>query len=215
MVDATVDEVERLLQLADHPTTPSALRTRLSSLRVEAARSPARALERFDLIAARAVAALRVDDPASTLYRAQSLATYLRHCVETSYRSLDYETFRRRVQRAAEPDALLTSVLDRSGTVFPRKRSWMVAASHVPIRRASGRELMRLLELGQQQPPFVLCVMPLARLLDAGVQVRPPTAADAALGRHNYWNPAGLTIGREYIDLDVPGVAVEEVLWRP
>lgn len=214
MADLTLDEVERLLEMADHPSTPRSIRSRLGSLRARAISSPKRALERFEELAGSVLADLPVDVPERTLYRAQSLPTFLRHCAKPAYQGLDPETFRRRVERSSDPDGMLSSVLDDEAIVFPRRRSWMVAASDA-IREASGDELVRMLELGRQHPPFALCVMPPRLLVDADVKIRPPTAADAALGGHDYWRPNAVSAGPEFIDLNVSGSAVEEVLWRP
>jgi hypothetical protein len=54
-----------------------------------------------------------------------------------------------------------------------------------------------------------------ARMVRCGVLVRAPTALDAAAGPQPQWNPAGLAIGREYLDGPVPIEAVEEAKWLP
>lgn len=213
-MDATVDEVKRLLDLADHPSTPGRVRRKLAPLRAEAHASSKRAFERFEEIASPALAALSTEVPRTTLCRVQSLPTFLRHCAKPSYQALDAETFRRQVEGSATPDALLTALIDRDAVVFPRRRSWMVPGSE-QLRAASGAELVRMLKLERQHPPFALCVMPQEWLAAAGVEIRTPTAADAALAGHGNWRPDILAAGPEYIDLDVPGSAVQEVLWRP
>ncbi len=66
-----------------------------------------------------------------------------------------------------------------------------------------------------RRPPFVLFRLTPERMAAAGMRIRRPNALDAAASQQPQWNPAGLAIGAEYVDLDVPIEAVEEILWKP
>lgn len=208
------DQIERLLELADHSTTPDRIRRHLPSLRAEATRSALRAKENFEQLAQSALPGLPTFTPKAPLYRVQTLATFLRHCARAEYRDLDTETVRRLLEGSIDPDSQLNEMLDREGIAFPWRHSWLVQAP-ATIKRHTGRELISYLELGAQEPPVVLFVLSLTRLLNTGVEIRSPTAADAALGGHGYWSGTDPPAGPEFVDLDVPAEAIEEVLWRP
>lgn len=214
MSSRTRDEVQRLLKLADHATTPESIRRRLPELHAAAVTSPPRAKEKFIALARDELPLLPTEAPTAALYRVQTLETYLRHCARPEFRDLDPETIHRQLEQVSDPDVFLTDALDRDKIVFPWDHSWLVQAGPHIIQQ-SGAQLIRSLELGHQRPPLVLCVLSLERLVAAGVRIRKPTAADAALGEHQYWSGQDVPAGDEFVDLDVHGEAVEECLWRP
>lgn len=208
------DDVLRLLDVANHPTTPSAIRRHLPELKALSANSARRAWERFLETAEEPLKDLPTRDPTQTLYRVQTLASFLLHCTTTEYSELDPESVRRQLEATSAPEKILMRMLDRDGTVFDRWHSWMVAADD-SIRTLTGWELSRVLEMKDQNPPFVLCVLSQQPLLHAAVEIREPTGADAAVGGHYYWSGIDLPAGPEYVDLNVRGQAIEEILWRP
>lgn len=98
--------------------------------------------------------------------------------------------------------------------VFPAKQSWLIDAP-VLVSLAS-EELWERLEMRpDRRPPFVLFRLTPKRMAAAGVRVRRPNALDAAASQQPQWNPTELSVGAEYVDLDVKIEAVEEILWKP
>ena len=214
MAEPGLDRVLRLLDLADHVSTPKEIRRELPTLRVQATTGSAvRAWEFFELLAGPALRSLVTVTPSTTLYRVQTWETFVKHCTKEEWAEQDPEGLRRLLQGETDPDARLREMLRRDGTIFPRQHSWMVQAAPDFVDRA-GAEYPQLLEI-RGRPPFVLCVMPVERLLTTGVEVRRPTGADAAFAGQDQWSGSDLPAGSEFLDLDVPGDAVEEVLWRP
>lgn len=186
MGDLDVDAVLRRLDLLEHPTCPPRLRRLLPRLRRIAMDSPPRAIEVLRERARPVLHALPRQPPSGTLYRVQSLEVFHFHCTRERFRVLDALTFRRLVNKAGDPGKFLLSTIDVHRTLFPWDHSWMVATDSSILDATAAR-----------------------------VTVRPPNAADAALGGHVSWRPGDVPAGSEYVDWDVPGAAVEEVRWKP
>ena len=215
MSSSEADVVLALLELADTAATPDHVRSRLRALLGDAADSPALVLEQLTSIAKAEIAWMSTEPPDSILYRATSLETFQRYCAKEEWRppGVGFEEFRRHVEVHIDPGAFLLSTVDASSTVFPAAHSWLVASD--TLAQLSGAGLVAALQLDKQAPPFALCVLSPARMNATGVRVRRPTAMDAILGRHTVWNVEGVPGGQEFVDLDVPGAAIEAVLWRP
>lgn len=214
MATSEVDEVLELLAIADSPALTAAARLKVRSLAAAAHDSPAWVLERLIEIARAETERLQTTEPDSCLYRAVALDTFHRHCVAPEWRPelVGPEEFRRAVESHSMPEEFLRSVLS-ADVVFPASHSWLIQSDTVlPM---SGAELVHALQLDKQAPPFVLCVMPVDRMIASGVRVRRPSPADAVLGRHTIWSPDGVPAGQEYVDLDIPGTAISETKWRP
>lgn len=209
------DEVQALIDLLDTPHTPRTIRRSAAALRPVATSSPPRALEELKAVAEAGVATLETHVPSATLYRAVALPTFHRHCTSATWRPpvVSYEIFRREVESVSDPEAFLLDTLDRSGVVFPRAHSWLVEGAAVPS--LDGRGLVHGLQLDKQEPPFALCVLTPPRMAQNGVEIRAPEPLDAVLGGHVAWDPSGVPVGHEYVDLDIVGDAIEEILWRP
>lgn len=211
--EVTAEDVHALLELADVPETPAALRRGIRSLRPEVDWAPGAVLADLQELARSWVTGLDTYLPNETLYRAVALPTFHRHCTRAEYSAMGFEEFRREVEHTPDPDAFLRSTLNLGHVVFPRDHTWLVAGDHV--RHLTGGELVRQLRLARQEPPFALCVLTVARMLHTGVRIRRPHCLDAVIGRHTVWDGAGIPAGQEYVDEDIPAEAVEEVLWRP
>ena len=210
-------ETDEVLALIDHALSahPSdATKHRLRELAADAAHAPSLAFEELRLVATLEAARLDTFAPTTTLYRAVALETFQLYCVAAEWRApaVHPEVFRRYVERHTDPDAFLLSTIAH-GIVFPADHSWLIDATG--IERLSGTDLVHALQLDKQTPPMVLCRLTADRMRDAGVRIRRPTGFDAVLGRHTIWSPNGLRAGVEYVDLDIPGSAVEVALWRP
>lgn len=215
MSSSEADVVLALLELADTAATPDHLRSRLRALSGDAADSPALVLEQLTSIARAEIARMSTEPPDTILYRATSLETFQCYCVQQEWRppGVGFEEFRRYVAVQNDPGGFLLSTVDARSTVFPAAHSWLVASQ--TLAELSGAGLVVALQLDKQAPPFALCVLSPERMNAAGVRVRRPTAMDAILGRHTVWTAEGVPGGQEYVDLDVPGEAIEAVLWRP
>jgi len=208
---------EELLTKIDYITAagalPSALKKKCESLRPISYGSPALADDYLQEILETHVKGLSCAVPPGVLYRASSLQTFQDHCVIPAWDStaIDHLTFAQTVAASADPSAFLHGVMRRD-TVFPAIHSWLVHPT-TAIEKLSGRQLADVLKI-RQDPPFALARITQADAAAFGVEVRSPTAADAVLGNHiRYWNAAGIPAGQEYLDRDVPGAAVEAVLW--
>ena len=192
---------------------PPSLKKKCASLRPISYESPALADDYLRRFLETHLSGLSYNPPPGVLYRASSLQTFQDHCVVPEWDStaIDHLTFAQAVAASADPSSFLHGVM-RKGAVFPAIHSWLVHPV-TPIEKLSGRELADALKT-QQDPPFALARISRADAVAFGVEVRVPTAADAILGNHmRYWNAAGILAGREYLDRDVLGAAVEAVLW--
>ncbi|MCY4492344.1 MAG: hypothetical protein OXB92_00620 [Acidimicrobiaceae bacterium] len=208
---------EELLAKIDYITAaralPPSLKKKCDSLRPISYESPALADDYLQEILETYVNGLTLASPPGVLYRASSLQTFQDHCVVPAWDStaIDHVTFARMVAASANPSSFLHGVM-RQDTVFPAIHSWLVSPN-TEIEKLSGRKLAEALKI-RQEPPFALARISRAHALAFGVEVRVPTAADAVLGNHvRYWNAAGIPAGQEYLDRDVPGAAIEAVLW--
>ena len=192
---------------------PRALRKRCESLRPISYESPALADDYLRRFLETYLNGLSYAVPPGVLYRASSLQTFQDHCVVPEWDStaIDHLTFAQTVAASADPSSFLHGVM-RKDAVFPAIHSWLVHPV-TSIEKLTGRALADALKT-QQDPPFALARISRADAVAFGVEVRVPTAADAVLGNHmRYWNAAGIPAGHEYLDRDVPGAAVEAVLW--
>lgn len=208
------DEMLALIALAEAEGGPTRLRTRLRQLAADAAEAPSLVWEELSSLARQAASEIPTDLPDSDLHRVVALETFQRHCTLEEWRpsSIGSEEFRRHVERQPDPDQFLRTTLS-SETVFPASHSWLVRS--LDIEMLSGEAIVNALQLDQQRPPFVLCRLAVARMKLAGVRVRRPTGYDAVLGRHTIWSATGIPGGQEFVDLDIPGGAIEATLWRP
>lgn len=209
------DEVRALIDLVDSPHTAPSVRKSAAALRPLATSSPSRALEELQAIAEVTVSRLDTRAPTTILYRAVAIPTFHRYCTSVIWRppAISYEIFRREVESSPDPGAFLLDTLDRTGVIFPRSHSWLAEGDI--LRSLDGKGLVQALQLDKQEPPFALCVLTPARMVQSGVEIRTPNALDAVLGRHVVWRASGVPAGKEYVDLDILGEAVEEIQWRP
>lgn len=156
----------------------------------------------------------RYQAPESDLFKVVTLGNVHRYMVGEDWRAADFRAFLAAVLAEDEPARFVRSLIEPGRVVFPPEHSWMIAAPEV--LRLSSRGLKSQLELrSDQDPPYVIFHLSLPRLLATGVMVRRPNALDAAAAAQPQWNPAGLQLGQEYLDREVPIEAVEDLIWKP
>lgn len=178
---------------------------------------PSRALSRMQELARRELPNLPRARPRVGLARVVTAGTFLRHHTEPTFRETFATTddFVRYVSTSDQPDAELWNNFSVAPIAVPWERSRLAPLALLEGR--SGGQLIQALELGSDaEPPFVLLRMPLRRLLQTGVAVRPPCSLDSSLGPHWQWSPTGLASGiDEYVDGDVPRAAIASLKWVP
>jgi hypothetical protein len=154
-------------------------------------------------------------EPARTdLFRAITLDTFRRHVAADVWRAIDQVVFRRFVEAQVDPAGFLRSQVPPNRVVASAVNSWLIDCPALPSM--AGAQIHLGLELlPEQVPPYVVFRFTPVRMAASGVEVRAPNALDAAAGLRPQWQPSGLSMGREWIDHDLPIEAVEEVLWIP
>lgn len=157
------------------------------------------------------------EDPTSDLFKFVPVATVHRFMVEAAWRAVDVRAFVARAEDSADPAIFILGAIPARAVIFPRRNSWLVEPRDMTDFPAlPSQKMRRRLEIDDSyEPPYVLFRLSMARMKAAGVQLRQPNALDAASARQPQWNPAGLAVGREYLDKAVPIEAVEEVVWKP
>ena len=131
----------------------------------------------------------------------------------TSERRADFPTaeeYLRWLQREADPAAAALCDLSTCDLV-PAAHSWLVPAEH--IADLSGRSLKSRLRLTGHEPPYLVFVLPVAKLKSAGVMVREPRGVDAVPSRLVQWVSGDVL--DERIDQDIPRAALGGIQWRP
>ncbi|MCA1703013.1 MAG: hypothetical protein LC808_06960 [Actinobacteria bacterium] len=197
-----------------HESLPPAMSRAVHRAEARLLESPGWVLEEIKRIAAEHAAALPTVVPMHDLFRCVPASTVQRHMASDEWRSVSPDAYRRAATVSGDPASFVRSTIPPGSVVFPADRSWLIdAASVVDL---SSEELRERLEMGpDRRPPFVVFHLTPERMAAAGVRIRRPNALDAAASQQPQWNPAGLALGAEYVDLDVRIEAVEEMLWKP
>lgn len=204
-----VDVARQLVAMVRHDEgVPASARSRAS--RIDAG-SPVALRDLDNLHEAFAPTIVR-RSPTTSLARCVSVETFhMWHLREDVHlRIQTHAAYRRWVDRAPDPSALLLADLKSDPTLFPARFSWLIPQHQVRGRR--GAQLKTRLRLRPtDQPPFIVFLLPLSRLDDAGVGVRVPCALDAIPGRNVQWTSAG--VSGEFVDGDVPRASLKEIQW--
>jgi hypothetical protein len=211
----SVEDLRQMISKIEHAADlPPSVRSQASALQSEIEATPALVAERLAELWQGYYESSSYADPEGDLLRCVSIGAVQRHMTDDRWRPLDPLTFERMVIDSGDPAAFLRSTIPPGQEIFPPKRSWLIDADG--LATMSGNQIHEALELGPNNlPPYVIFRLSASRMIQAGVQVRVPTALDAAAGQQPQWTPAGLAIGQEYVDRSVPIEAVEEVIWRP
>jgi len=213
LADPEVDDVLAVIAHAvGDSRVPASVRAAISALQAEVDDSPLLAHGKLVRIGEPAAHVMPTHPPTTTLYRAVTLAVFFDYCVRPEFHMMSLTNYERAVRLAPWPDNYLTDSVDKTRTVFPASHSWLVESTDIETK--TGDQISRLLEL-RHHPPFVLCRLTPASMAAAGVEVRPPTGLDAAIGLQPQWRSAGLPAGPEFVDRDISGAGVEGALWRP
>jgi len=191
-------DVQRVVgRLSANIADPDILIPRLQQLASDLWRTLPRELPRYDL--------LRVV-PAHTFW-----AYLAKPSVRATFTTV--EDFSIYVGTSDDPSELLMAFLADDPITFLAERSWLAEAA--PLRRMTGEELSRALEI-DRDPPLVVFHLPLDRLLLNGVTVRKPCSLDSAVAPNLQWRETGLASGiQEYVDGDIPRSCIDPIEWKP
>lgn len=203
-----------MLAKIEHEALPEAAKRAVHRAEARITESPGWVLEEIKRIAAELAATLPTEAPSNDLFRCVPASTVQRHMANDEWRSTSPEAYLRAATASGEPGAFIRSTIPAGKVIFPADRSWLIDAPIVVDLESD--ELRDRLEMRpDRRPPFVVFCLTSGRMAAAGVRTRRPNALDAAASQQPQWNPAGLAVGTEYVDLDVPIEAVEEILWKP
>lgn len=206
------DVVSMLDKIEHDASLPAAARQTAVALRPLALGSPAFVQHEIGKLWRTISGSLACNAPATDLYRCVTANAVQKHMARDPWPAAAEGLFALAVD-PADPSGWIRAQIEPGTTIFPALRSWLLAAD---IGALDAAALHTQLELRPDvHPPFVLFRLSLALMAAGAVAVRLPNALDAAAGGQPQWNPAGLAIGPEYVDRDVPIEAVEEILWRP
>lgn len=198
----------------DHEPLPEVTRRAVQRAETKISESPGWALEEIKRIAAERAAALPKAVPTKDLFRCVPASTVQRHMAGDEWRSINPDAYLQAAGDSGDPASFIRSTIPDNKVIFPADRSWLIdAPSLVGLATDELRDRLELRP--DSRPPFVIFRLTPGRMKVAGVRVRKPSALDAAASQQPQWTPTGLAIGAEYVDLDVPIEAVEEILWKP
>lgn len=210
-------QVRKLVRIvADDPGLPRNVRSEAAELMEIATSQPRLARHRLEKLwaSARPLVDLKMAPPLVDYVRCVSVETFWRHHLRTERKVIfgrDPKTYIKHLEAASNPEATIRSDLSNDPILLPKAHSWLVPASN--IAGVDGRALVRRLQLGNSQPPFVVFGFPLKQLLAENVTVRKPRGIDAVPESHVQWSPSG--VPDECIDQDVPLSALGWVQWQP
>lgn len=153
-------------------------------------------------------------DPAESLARVTTAATFLRYYstpeARDSFQSVD--DFLVFIATHHDPSAFLLSILTRNDPIFGWDRSWMAPSRQ--LRGLSAEDVLRALEM-VGKGPLIVFEFDRDALLASGVQTRTPNSLDSVLGPNYQWRETGLASGiPEYVDGDLPRSALSRLSWR-
>lgn len=211
MVD-TLEEAHRLIRIvADDPGLPRNVRRRAQGLGQLAASEPRLVWERLGRLGEAVIPNLSVEMPAVDYARCVSIPVFWRHHLRSARRAFfdTAEDYRRYLEASSDP--AVTAMRDLIGGILvPAKNSWLIPATH--IAGLDGVSIRSRL-LIDDDPPYLVMILPADRMGASGVRVREPRGVDAIPGRLLRWSPGG--VPDERIDQDIPADALGELEWRP
>jgi hypothetical protein len=209
-----VEDLATMLAKIQHEPLPEATKRAVRHAEARISESPGWVLEEIRRITGKHAATLPTEIPFHDLFRCVPASTVQRHMASDEWRSTSADAYIQAATSSGEPGAFVRSTIPPGKVIFPAERSWLIEAPMLVDLESD--ELRERLEMRpDRRPPFVLFHLTPQRMAAVGVRIRRPNALDAAASQQPQWNPAGLAVGAEYVDLDVPIEAVEEILWKP
>lgn len=211
MVD-TLEEAHRLIRIvADDPGLPLHVRRRARRLGQLAASEPRLVWDRLGKLRETAIPYLPVETPAVDYARCVSIPVFWRYHLRPTRQAFfdTAEDYRRYLEASADPAAVAMRDLI-GGILIPAKNSWLIPATD--IAGLDGVSIRSRL-LIDDDPPYLVMMLPADRMGASGVRVREPRGVDAIPGRLLRWSPGG--VPDERIDQDIPVDALGGLVWRP
>lgn len=205
-------EAHRLIRIvADDPGLPLHVRRRARGLGQLAATEPRLVCERLGRLRETAIPLLPVEIPAVDYARCVSIPDFWRYHLRPARQAFfdTAEDYRRYLEASADPATVAMRDLI-GGILIPAKNSWLIPATHIAGLDGVG---IRSRLLINDDPPYLVMMLPADRMGASGVLVREPRGVDAIPGRLLRWSPGG--VPDERIDQDIPADALGGLEWRP
>ena len=209
--DAVAEARDLIRVVANDPGLPRFARREANRLLPMAAAEPELVPARLDALRTRVVPDLPLWPPERDYARCVSIDTFWRFHLPRAMRGFfrSHAEYQRHLEADADPARVARSHL-RDGVLVPAPHSWLVPAAR--IEGLNGLQTRALLQF-EQQPPYLVMILPVERMQAAGVRVREPRGVDAVPSRFTRWVPED--VPGERIDEDIPLTALGSLQWRP
>lgn len=211
VLDAVAEARNFIRVVADDPGLPRFVRREANRLLPVAVAEPELVPSRLDALRTRVLPDLPLWPPECDYARCVSVATFWRFHVAPAVRDFfrHHTEYQRHLEADPDPAFVARAHLG-DGVLVPAPHSWLVPVDR--IDGLNGLQTMSLLQL-EQRPPYLVMILPVERMLAAGVKVREPRGLDAVHRRFTRWVPGD--VPDERIDEDIPLAALGGLRWRP
>lgn len=211
MPDAATQARELVRIVSSDTTLAAGVRHRALDLGPLAGLNPDLALTRLRELRDEVVPHLPSVNPAVDYARCVSIELFWRKNLSAARKAYfsTAEDYRRALEAEADPASRLWSDLG-ADPIVPAPNSWLLPLADVA--GLSGAQTKLRLNMNQE-PPYVVFVFSVARMLAAGVTVRVPCGLDAVPSRLLQWFREN--VPDERIDGDLLRSALERIEWRP
>ncbi len=206
-------EARRMIHIvAEDPGLPRFIRHNAVDLETLLDRYPDLVWERLDAMRRSFLSDLPLVTPCVDYSRCVSVQVFWRYHLRRSRRDFfrTAELYRRHLKILDNPVETLWNDLRRDDPLIPGDHSWLVPIGH--ISDLNGYQTRNRLRINYD-PPYIVMVFPMSRMIRAGVKVREPRGLDAVPARHLQWSPKD--VPDERIDGDIPLAALGELRWLP
>ena len=172
---------------------------------------PELVLERLESLRIRTLPDLLLQLPECGYARCVSVETFWRFHIAREIRGFfqHHTQYQAYLESHADP-ALVARAHLRDNVLVPAPHSWLV-----PIDRIvglTGTQTQSLLRMSQQ-PPYLVMIFPVRRMVARRVRIREPRGIDAVTSRFSQWRAGD--VPDERIDKDIPLTALGRLQWRP
>ena len=211
MVNVVAQARDLVRIVANDSGLPRFARRRANELAQLAGSQPELVLDKLEDLRRQVVPDLPLRFPICDYARCVPVAAFWRHHVRPERGELFASPEDYRFHLEAETDPAATARGDlRDGILVLAAHSWLVPADR--IAGLDGVHLKSRLRL-DRAPPYIVMMLPVARMRAAGVAVREPRGVDAVPGRFRRWSPGD--VPEERIDQNIPVAALGDLQWRP